>query len=510
MTTWYVEEGSQNGNGSEAAPFGTLAAAGRVAAAGDVVVIGQGTYPETPQLPAGTIWRAAEGAHVVIDGGWKGKRMADDSGKPAVAMGDGASLVGVTIRNALGAGVVLGNDSRLMRCVIERSYANGVHLWKIKGARVEGCTISESCIRFTVGGHQGGASVAIVDCADCEVIGNTICYGYGEGVDIGRGSKKIRVAGNIIFDHKHVQLYFVRSQECVAEGNVVFHTGDERFLTRNGRAPGGIVFGDENTAKMRTFPPMRANTVRGNLVVNMGGCLSCRNNNPATHKDDSPYDTSLDADTLIEGNTFVAGPMTQDAVLIVPNLQGRPHGPARFRRNVVIGPADAPGNFRYEANAWQPAPTAALRSADDVAVALVNAAAGALRSEYPAVGHNLRLDDYRPRPGSALAAAGIGALAALVIGPPEPPEEEEPPTDPPVDPEPQPGVDWDSLLERAASIGMQVATQAEELQGVRSSIDALKERHAILALSNEQMAMELGELLLSLEEYKQAAESGEE
>ncbi len=96
-----------------------------------------------------------------------------------------------------------------------------------------------------------------------------------------------------------------------------------------------------------------------------------------------------------------------------------------------------------------------------------------------------------------MAAAGLGALPVGPVGPP-PPEEE------------PPGVNWDSLIERAASIGMQVATQAEELQGVRSNIDALKERHAVLSLSNEQMAMELGELLLALEEYKQAAESGEE
>ncbi len=472
MAEIHVRQGAAGAGGS----VPTLAAAGALVKAGDTVVIHEGVYAALA-APVDTHWKASEGEAVTIDGGWKGKRMADDSGPPAVSLKAGATLEGVTIRNSLGSGVVLNDNAALINCRVERSYGNGVTLWKVKAARVEKCVISEACIRFTVGGHQGGASVAIVDSEDCVVTGNTICYGYGEGVDVGRGSKRIRVWGNIIFDHQHVHLYFVRSQESVAEGNIVFHTGHERFLTRNGRVPGGIVFGDENTEKMRTFPPMRANVVRGNLVVNMGGCLAARNNDPDTHKDDSPYDTSLDADTVIEGNTFVAGPMTDDAVLIVPNYQGRPHGPARFRRNVVIGPATAPTAFRYEANAWQPLPAASLRSGSDVAAELVNAAAsGKLANQYPAVGHNLSLDDYRPRPGSVIALGNIGAL-----GPegPEPPVE--PPPPPPPDPEPEP-LDRAALLER-------VAAAAEQLAVIHMATEAaIDEVAALLGMLAEEPA----------------------
>jgi hypothetical protein len=482
MAEYHVRAGA----GGEGGTLPTLAAAVKIVKPGDIVTIGEGVYRETPNLPAGTHWRAADGAQVVIDGGWNGKKQDAESGKAAVGLGAGASLTGVIIRNALGAGAVMGDNSLLRNCKVERSYANGVHLWRVKGARVEGCTISESCSRFTVGGQQGGASVAIVHCTDCVIEGNTIAYGYGEGVDIGRGSRRVRVAGNIIFDHKHVELYFVRSQECIAENNVVFHTGDERFLTRNGRAPGGIVFGDENTEKMRSFAPMRANTVRGNLVVNMGGCLVARNNNPATHKDDSPYDTSLDADTLIEGNTFVAGPMTQDAVLIVPNYQGRPHGAARFRRNVVIGAADAPAAFRYENNAWQPAAAQGMRHASDVAVELVNAeGAGGLRNEYPAVGHNLRLDDYRPRPGSVLGAAGIGALAESGEEPPPPP-----PPDPDPEPEPNPEPpDWTALRALAAEATAETAAAhmaADRAARLMQTLDNRMREYELAAVGGEE------------------------
>jgi len=477
MAEYHVRAGA----GGEGGTLPTLAAAVKIVKSGDIVTIGEDVYRETPNLPAGTHWRAADGAQVVIDGGWNGKKQDAESGKAAVGLGAGASLTGVIIRNALGAGAVMGDNSLLRNCKVERSYANGVHLWRVKGARVEGCTISESCSRFTVGGQQGGASVAIVHCTDCVIEGNTIAYGYGEGIDIGRGSKGIRVADNTVFDHKHVQIYFVRSQASVAEGNVVFHTGDARFLTRNGRTPGGIVFGDEGTDKMDQVPPMRANVVRGNLVVNMGGLLAARNNAPG-HKDDSLYDTSLDADTVIEDNTFVAGPMTNDAVLIVPNSHGRPHGPALFRRNVIIGPVAAPANFRYEANAWQPAPAAGLRSASDVAVALVNAAAGGtLKNEYPVVGHNLNLDDYRPMAGSPLALAGIGALAAA--GDVEPPP-------PPPDPEPEPdGPDWAALRALAAEAGAEIVTAYMATDRAARAVQALDNR---------------------MREYELAAEGGEE
>lgn len=69
---------------------------------------------------------------------------------------------------------------------------------------------------------------------------------------------------------------------------------------------------------------------------------------------------------------------------------------------------------------------------------------------------------------------------------------------------------WDDLIERAKCVGMQAATQAEELQGVRSDIETLERRYAVLSLANEQLVMELSELLGALEAHKQAAESGKE
>jgi hypothetical protein len=222
------------------------------------------------------------------------------------------------------------------------------------------------------------------------------------------------------------------------------------------------VFGDEGTDKMDEIAPMLANTVRGNLVVNMGGLLVARNN-AAGHKDDSLYDTSLDENTVIEGNTFVAGPMTQDAVLIVPNAQGRPHGPARFRRNVVIGPADAPAAFRYENNAWKPIPDRHMVSESDLVAELVNpGGAGTLTSEYPAVGHNLRLDDYRPRPGSVLGAAGIGALA-------------ESGEEPPVEPPPPDKVDWAALAALADEVGVELVRVVGGLAKAGESLETLRD-----------------------------------
>ena len=196
----------------------------------------------------------------------------------------------------------------------------------------------------------------------------------------------------------------------------------------------------------------------------------------------------------------MAGPCTRVAVHLRENQHGRPHRDAQFHGNVVEfgnAPEGAEigrftgGEVTFERNAWSRVPPANMRGAGDVAgpLGLVNPGA--------AIGVGFDLDNYRPRAGGPLDGAGIGALA--VEGP-------EPPPDPPDGPEPPlEAPDWDALIEQAAAVGAQLAVQAEANRGRWALLEELREAEAVFSLALDQATAELGELLLKLDEYKQAA-----
>lgn len=508
MTTWFVKQGSKNGDGSEAAPFGTLAAAVQVAGPGDVVVVGAGIYREKLRPPAGTTWVAAPGETVIIDGGWNGKTDVGGN-RPAMILITAVDVVinGLRVVNAPGDAIAVGqggHNATLLNCATDVAYSGGIICnagETLRGVTIDGCAVLRSGMGWLARGRKGGVSGAInlIRCEGATVTNTVSAYNWGEGLNVGKGTRNSTVSGCVSFDNAHFCLGINLAQDCVVKNCILFLTGYEPRYVGN-VWPGGLVIGDEEGLLGENFEHSKGIQVRGNLIVNCGVGIGVRNNVSKTG-----YDTQL-VGTYIERNTVVAGPQTRTAINVGVNERGRPHRDSYVRYNAIdmSGAADdaepATGdatNVTWHDNAWTRLPAADFRHGDDVIGFQLIAPLAALANEFPAAGHTLDIDNYRPRAGSAVAAAGLGALPVGPVGPP-PPEEE------------PPGVNWDSLIERAASIGMQVATQAEELQGVRSNIDALKERHAVLSLSNEQMAMELGELLLALEEYKQAAESGEE
>ena len=70
--------------------------------------------------------------------------------------------------------------------------------------------------------------------------------------------------------------------------------------------------------------------------------------------------------------------------------------------------------------------------------------------------------------------------------------------------------DWDALIEQAAAVGVQLAVQAEANRNRWALLEELRKAEAVFSLALDQATAELGELLLKLDEYKQAAEGGEE
>ena len=432
----------------EAKPGG-LSAAAREARPGDVVVLAAGVYKGERLVltTPGVTWRAVEGADVWLDGGWGvGAGPGDgQGGPPMIGVRAQITLEGIGVRNSSGDGIAVGDgaDGAVIRgCRTDHNYSGGIIIngsKPIKGVRVESCTITRSGMSWEAGWRRNvSGSVNLIRAEACVIEDCTVAYGHGEGVNIGKGSVRCIVRGNVIFDNSHLCLYFNRSVDCVAEGNVLFLTGFRERLVGGDTWPAGLVFGDEVSARANTFPHSRGNKARGNVVVNCGTLLSVRNNSKA-----DGYDTCLDADTLIEGNTFIGGPCTRAGLDIKENLQGRPHEAAVIRENVIdlrhgaAGADIATSSSRaiyWRRNAWSATPPKACQGEGDINGFRLMAADAVLRNNFPQPEHNVNLDNYRPPALSPLIGAGangrtIGALGATSAPPPPPPPD--PPAAPP-------------------------------------------------------------------------------
>lgn len=470
MTTWYVRAGAKGGDGSEGSPFGMMAAANAAAQGGDEVVVGGGVYRERLALKTPRVtWRSEERWGAVIDGGWDGTLPdGDDDGVFANLVGlgaEGVQVIGFTIRNCMRGAYLAGRATLLQDCRIDNCATAAVVIGDAASATVDGCVCTRMGMAWEAGRRPSvSGSVILVRATGCTVRRCVVAYGYGEGIDIGRGSRDCLVSECVVVDNAHLALYFNRCVNCVAEGNVLFLTGDARRNVGDGGWPAGVVFGDEGSENMRTNPHSEGNTFRGNLVVNAGTLLQVRNNK-------GNYDTRLDERTVIEQNTFVAGACTETGWQVNANPHGRPHGPAWVAGNVIDMSGAKAGadivrggeGLRWEGNAWSRQPPAQARSESDLIgeLGLVNAGA-ALANEFPSPAHSLALDNYRPRAESPLVRAGavIGALEPLPVEPPEePPEEPEPPLPPP---------DWDALDALDALVATIALAADDVVRGLQS------------------------------------------
>ena len=264
------------GEGRQYRTFGEAAA---VAKRGDTVVVEPGVYRErlVADTP-GVTWRAA-GPGVVIDGRWDGKAHGESIFQSVVSVGSGVTLEGFTIRDCPGRAMVITGAGAVVRdCSIHNCYASGITIQEAEGALLQGVSVEKTGMKWKVARDHGSvAALAFIECIDCVAEGCTFAQGYGEGIDIGRGSVGCKVRNCTIRDHGHVQLYFVRSWDCEATGNVVHLSGDTNWRIGD-NWPSGICIGDESGPQVAKFAHSRGNVVRGNVVVNCGTLFDVRNN----------------------------------------------------------------------------------------------------------------------------------------------------------------------------------------------------------------------------------------
>ena len=347
----------------------------------------------------------------------------------------GAGVTGLHLRSCPGRGVLVNADgATVTACRIDRTYQGAMLIGDANGPQIGGVTVAD-CIMTRMSlswvterkPSNVNGSLNIHNTVDSVIRGNVLAEGWGEGINIGRGST-VRVENNIVHSTNHVLLYFNRCQNSVAVGNILFHIDDGRYAGKQDNYSAGIIIGDEGGPSVAKWPPSSGNVIAGNVVVNAGKLFQIRNN-----KDN--YDSQM-LDTVIEGNTFVAGPCTERGIDIQANQQGRPHKGSVFRNNVIdftharagadIGTHGQAGGIDFSGNVWSAPPPQSMRGAGDFVgdVGLVDAGAAIERLELPDT--TLDIDNYRPLAGSA--AVGKGALGVKPVDPePEPEPEPEPP-----------------------------------------------------------------------------------
>lgn len=451
--------------------FKTLGAAAEAVKPGDVVNVRSGIYKErlTADTP-GVTWQAAVGEWPVIDGGWDGTEQTGWATQVAVS-GKGCIVRGLTIRNCPGRGVgVSASDVQILNNRVDRTYHGAILVGDsageaISGVLVAGNVFTNMSLSWVTEKRPSGVngSFNIHNTRNSVVRDNITAYGWGECYNLGRGSSGVQLIGNIGHSTNHVLMYINRAQNCEVAGNWLFHIPDPAYSGKEDSYSAAIVFGDERSAVVARWPNSSGNAVRGNVIVNAGRLLEVRNN----AKDAGGYDTAL-VDTVIEGNTFVGGPVTGRGISIGSNQRGRAHRNSVFRCNVVhfdharaggdIGTHGQGSGIAFERNAWSVKPPQSMQSGTDVYGELGLANAGAVIEKFGEMGHTtFDVENYRPRPESPLVTGVlIGALDCLDVEEPDPPEP-----------------DWAWLVWELEQMSERIAVAGGALVGVAMKVDEL-------------------------------------
>lgn len=444
MAIYYVDGNSGNnstGNGSSDKPWKTLDKARTTVKPGDEVRIRTATYKEALNLGVANVtWKADTGHKPAIDGGYhdglfdskgnlphppNGSYLPTGNGNGSLINLTAAGIVldGLIIRNSAGTGVAFAagaNNCTLRNCTIDFHYTSCVKI-NPGASYCDNCVIENNvCIRASMRyfdplremwGTSGVSGVMInIRSRDCIIRNNICAYGYGEGINIDKGSYRTIVEGNVVHTCRHVHLYVMRSIDSVVRNNLVFHLFTPGFFTE-GSAPAGIVIGDE---KVETYPHSSGGQIYNNIVVNMGTLFWVRNNT-------FNYNTQLN-NCYIGYNSFIGGSATTHGIRLIGNQQGRPHKNSLFENNLIVGaPTISVANgdisgIAFRNNLWDKTPVAAVRGPDDRIgdANLVNPTAG-LNNPFPDPNSNIDPLNYQLTSKSTLAI-GLASNGSTMNG----------------------------------------------------------------------------------------------
>jgi hypothetical protein len=264
---------------------------------------------------------------------------------------------------------------------------------------------------------------------------SSVSESYGEGMAAGIQSVGVTFRRVTIHTTMHLAVYASnRAQGVLLEDCVFYQTGDPEYRQGDGDVGAGIVIGDETRPDDKDDDWRHAEnvTIRRCLVVNAGTLFNIRNNLKAG-KGQGQYDgyETRIQNLRVENCTFVSGPLTRTGIAIQENqighaIRGMVTGCVFVLDRLAASGApfrsNAPG-LRFEGNAFTVMPPG-LASGNEAVTA------AALVAPFAPLADGFSIDNYRPVAGSAVALAGLGALAAQGEPPPPPP--------PPPPPRPRP------------------------------------------------------------------------
>lgn len=464
MATYYVDAShSTNGNGSAGNPWKRIGLATAASlSAGDVVRVKPGTYQEEVKIPAaqsGVTYIADNPAtKPVIDGKYHvglmnqepstSARMPDPTAGGYLGVdtlvsiaGNNVTFDGFVVQNSAGTGITpKASGITVQNCVV--FFTHGTNI-KINGAHAN-ITIRNNRLLF--------ASIMIFDptrytrnpqcAAQCvagamkigntvgQIIleGNEVAYGFGEGINLGKGSKTdFATAPNIcqdnfVHDCNHVHIYCNGIQGVIVRRNVIFssHVGAELNAWANGERPPAIRIMDEADKSLSDVH------VYNNIIVNPGKLLQWGGR------------LTRSLNTFVGFNTWVPGPATVQGIYINAEQKGI------FQNNIIgdmpagvsISSGDNAGGdsaVTFKSNNWSVLPQAKFRGTGDVTGTprMVNPNAQIRTTNYltrahttyaaSGVSHNFNVDNYRTTSSSpGLDKATARASGSTTTPPVEP------------------------------------------------------------------------------------------
>lgn len=279
-TTYYVSvtNGNNNNPGNESSkPLRTIQAAINKAQAGDAISIRGGSYSERLHIQKpGTIdspliIAAQEGQEVIIDGA--GLPIPEASALVVVQQSQDVALVGLTIRNSAGCGLLISRSSRttISGCVIELSHAGGLLGERCDTLRIEKCKVHHSANRFLASGASGSnAALSIRHSKDVTIQENVVHENSDEGILLQVGCEAVVVRKNTCYDNRNGQIGVVSSIDVLIDSNLCYHTGNPQLLDlQGGRGPG---ITKHDLTRYRTGGTWHTRNMRviNNIVVGCG------------------------------------------------------------------------------------------------------------------------------------------------------------------------------------------------------------------------------------------------
>ncbi len=444
MATYYVDgnAGNDAGDGSSTRPWKTLDKAGNQINPGDEVRIRTATYREALTFKVrNTTWKADTGHTPVLDGRYHeglfrpdgtlpspdpsaGYLPASPTGNMVVVREEGIVVDGLTVQNCAGAAFgVTSSNTTIRNCRIDFTYGTSIKVNPgasfIDNVVVENNICTRASVQYydpsrTGNSPQNVSGVIKMGRTRDGIIRNNVCaFGHGEGINVGKGSYRTIVEGNIVHTCNHVHIYINRSVDTIVRNNLIYHLYTRDNLGTNDRPPAGIIIGDENT-RSESWPSSAGGEIYNNIVIAMGTLFAVRNG--------KNYNTQLDK-CYIGFNTFIGASKTDIGIQLSGNQYNRPHRDSLFENNIIYNVprmtqvSGAVDGVTCRNNLWGEQPDPAMRGPNDRIgnPSLVNPTVD-LVDTFPNPNSNVDPRNYQLTSRSSLAinmASGSGAVNGL-------------------------------------------------------------------------------------------------